>query len=157
MRSQNFFAVTALLFAVGLAPLTSARASTVLEDSTKVMQGAQSFGDSFTVSTPGTLTVSVASIPWLDGISDFQFSLAAATGLVKPSMGAGTHSFDISPGTYYGMLFGDANGKYKLGLFNLEITFQPQSAVVPLPSSLVLMLSGLGILARQWRRRQIPL
>jgi len=156
MGTQRFFALTALLCAVSLAPLTSVHASTVIEDNTNLIQGNESFVDSFTVSTPGTLTISLASIPWLDTLSDLQFSLASAGQLVGPSMGAGTESLQIQAGTYSGMLFGDADGKYQLGLSNLEISFQPQS-VVPLPPSLLLLLSGVGLLAAGQGRRRIDL
>lgn len=156
MRTQRFFALTALLCAVSLAPLSIVHASSVIEDNTNLMQGSESFVDSFSVSTPGTLTISLASIAWLDTLSDLQFSLASAGQLVGPSMGAGNESFQIQPGTYSGMLFGDADGKYKLGLFNLEISFQPQSAV-PLPPSLLLLLSGVGLLAAGQGRRRIGL
>ena len=157
MGIQRFFAITALLCAVSLAPLTSVHASSVIiEDNTDLMQGSESFVDSFTVSTPGTLTISLASIPWLDTLSDLQFSLASAGQLVGPSMGAGTESFQIQPGTYSGMLFGDADGKYGLGLFNLELSFQPLSTV-PVPPSLLLLLSGVGLLAAGQGRRRVGL
>lgn len=154
MRSERFLARLALLFAAGLAPFSSAHASAVLDDNTNLMQGAQSFAYSFTVTTPGTLTISLTDIPWLDKISDFQFSLTSTNHLVGPTMDPGVESFQINSGTYCGLLFGDADGKYKLGLFNLEITFNPATQV-PLPASLVLMLSGLGLVFARQRRRRV--
>lgn len=145
MRTRRFLTVTTLLCAAGLAPFASARASVVLEDTTNLMQGNQSFVDTFTVSTPGTLTISLADMAWLDPISDLQFSLTSGGQLVGPPLDAGTESFQIQPGTYSGMLFGDANGSHSLGLYNLEITFQSQTPV-PLPASLLLMISSLGLL-----------
>lgn len=144
-----------LLCAAAVAPFAGARASVVLENVTNLMQGSGSFVDSFTVSTPGTLTISLANIPWLDTISDLQFSLASGSQLVGPTLDTGTESFQIQAGTYSGMLFGDANGSHGLGLYNLDISFQPQSPV-PLPASFLLLISGLGgLLATQASRKLI--
>jgi len=50
--------------------------------------------------------------------------------------------------------FGDASGAYDLGVYGLKVTFQPNGVTpVPLPGSLLLLLSGIGFLmAWQYRR-----
>ena len=68
-------------------------------------------------------------------------------------MGGGTESMQVGPGTIYAHWFGDANGAYNLGVYSLEITFQPAVSTVPLPGALILLISGLGLMACwQWRR-----
>jgi hypothetical protein len=153
MQVRNFLATTALVFCAAFAPFGSARADTVLYDNAGFVQGSQSFVDSFTITTPGTLTISLADVPWLDTLSDLSLFLTTASGPMGGSMGSGTESMQVGPGTIYAHWFGDASGQFKVGVYSLEITFQPQISAVPLPGSLILLLSGLGLmLCWQWRR-----
>jgi MYXO-CTERM domain-containing protein len=52
----------------------------------------------------------------------------------------------------YAHWFGNANGAFGLGVYGLNIAFQPTGTPVPLPTSLILLLSGLGMLWG-WQRR----
>lgn len=140
------------MLCAAFAPFGSAWADTVVYDSSGFVQGSQSFVDSFTVTTPGTLTISLADVPWLDSLSGLNLFLTTASGPMGASMGAGTESMQIGPGTFYAHWFGDANGQYKLGVYSLEIMFHPEFSAVPVPASLILLLSGLG-LTFAWPRR----
>jgi hypothetical protein len=61
----------------------------------------------------------------------------------------------VGAGTYYAHWFGDAQGVYNLGVVGLKIQFQPGATAVPLPATLLLMLSGLGLLFG-WQSRKAP-
>jgi hypothetical protein len=130
----------------------AARADTVLYDSAGFMQGPQSFVQSFDIASAGTLTVTLASIPWLDTIAGLTCFFTTSSGLVGTSMSAGTESISVNPGVIYAHWFGDAAGANGIGVYGLNIKFQPSgSTAVPLPTSLLLFLSGIGML---WAARR---
>ena len=132
-------------------PLRAAHADTVLYNSAGFIQGKQSFVQAFNITTPGTLTVTLSNIPWLDTIADLNCFLTSAGGVIGKSMGVGTESIFVGSGTIYAHWFGDANGAYGLGVYGMKVMFQPGTPVA-LPKSLILLLSGLGILLG-WQRR----
>ena len=128
-------------------------------DSLSVISGQQSTVQSFNVATPGTLTVTLSDLPWLDTVTDLSGFLSTASGMVGSTFGAGTETFDVAAGTYYAHWFGNADGAYNLGVGGLEdlIPGPDNVTAVSLPTSLVLMLSGLGVLfGWQSRRPSIP-
>ena len=127
-------------------PFGSASADTVLYDSSGFIQGQQSFVQSFDITTAGTLTVSLSDIPWLDTISNLNFFLTTASGTVGASMGAGTESMSVGPGMVYAHWYGDAAGTFGVGVYGIKLNFQPTGTPVPLPGTLILLLSGLGLL-----------
>jgi hypothetical protein len=155
MKSQTFAASALLALGIWLTPFTASRADAVLYDAGSFVQGEQSFTQSFNISGPGTLTVSMSDVPWLDIVSDLNCFLSTASGLINPaanSGGSGSESFSVGSGPIYAHWFGSAQGVYDLGVIGVKITFQPAGIPVPLPASLVLLLSGLGVLFG-WQRR----
>jgi len=153
MQLRHLLAPISLLLCAAFVPMASVRADTVLYDNAGFIQGNQSFVDSFNIVTPGTLTISLADVPWLDTPSDLNVFVTSASGPLGTSMGAGTETLQIGPGTFYAHWFGEADGQYKIGVYSLKITFQPQGSTVPLPGALVLLLSGIFVIfAMQWRR-----
>jgi hypothetical protein len=151
MQLRHFLAATTMLVCAGLVP--SARADTVLYSSAGFIQGSQSFVQSFDITTPGTLTISLANVPWLDTIADLNCFLTTASGALGGWQNNGNESMRVAPGMIYAHWFGDANGRYQVGAYTLKVMFQPGAAPVPLPSSLVLLLSVLGLaVAWRWRR-----
>jgi hypothetical protein len=142
-----------LMLAIPLLSATAARADTVLYDAAGFIQGKQSFTESFDISTAGTLTVTLSNIPWLDTLSDLTCFLTTSGGVLGTSMGSGSEQIKVGPGTIFAHWFGDADGKYDIGVFGMRVEFQPAVAAVGLPPSLLLMLSSLGLLFG-WQRQK---
>lgn len=143
---QSIIIALAVIAAWALS-LRPAAADTVIYDSAGFIQGQQSFVESFDITTAGTLTVTLADIPWLDTISNLNFFLSSAGGTIGKSMGAGTESIGVGPGVFYAHWFGDANGQFGVGAYGIKLMFQPGSVTpVPLPGALFLLLSALAAL-----------
>ena len=157
MKFISVLTASMLVAGGSAAPLRAAHADTVLLDSIDVIEGQQSFTDGFDVTSPGVLTVTLSTIPWLDNISNLGGFVSTDSGVIGTAMTVGTESFIISgPGNIYTHWSGDASGPYNLGVLGVKIDFQPNGvAAVPLPASLLLMLSGLGVLFG-WQRRSAP-
>jgi hypothetical protein len=155
MKIRRFLPASILLLAAWALPAGAARADTLLYDGLSVISGQQSSVQSFNVTTPGLLTMTLSSIPWLDAVSNLSGFLTSASGLIGTTIGAGTESVSVGAGTYYAHWFGTAQGDYNLGVVGMKITFQPGAVPVSLPTSFVLMLSGLGILFG-WQSRRTP-
>jgi hypothetical protein len=146
MKIRSSISALIVLLAAGTLPAGVVRAD-MLYDSLSVISGQQSTVQSFNVSTPGTLTVTLSTLPWLDPVTGLNAFLTTPSGMVGTAFNGGTETFDVAPGTYYAHWFGTANGTYNLGVVGMEVTFQPSDGTpVPLPASLVSMLSALGIL-----------
>jgi MYXO-CTERM domain-containing protein len=144
----------AIVFAVVacLARAPSAQADSVLYDSANFISGQQSFVQSFAITTPGTLTIDLQSVSWLDTITNLNSFLTSTSQVIAASLDD-HNSYDITAGTYYAHWFGVANGQFLLGVEELKITFTPQGVTpVPLPGTLLLLLAGLGLLFG-WQRR----
>jgi hypothetical protein len=160
MKSHTVAASAILALSIWLTPFAASRADTVLYDAGSFVEGQQSFTQSFNISGPGTLTVSITDIAWLDIVSDLNCFLSTASGLINPTAngsdsGNGSETFSVGSGPIYAHWFGSAQGIYDLGVIGVKITFQPAGIPVPLPASLVLLMSGLGVLFG-WQRRAMP-
>jgi hypothetical protein len=155
MKIQRFLS-SMLLLTCTLAAAHAARAGTVLYDSATIISGEGGASQSLDLSTAGTLTITVTNIPWLDVVSELTSFLSTTSGVVGNKMyAAGSETVSVGPGTYYASWFGDAQGTYNEGVVGVKIQFQPAVSTVPLPGSLVLLLSGLGVLFG-WQHRRIP-
>jgi hypothetical protein len=157
MKIRRFLPASLLLLAAWALPAGAARADTLLYDGISVISGQQSSVQSFNVTTPGLLTMTLSTIPWLDAVSNLSGFLTSASGLIGTTIvGSGAESFNVGAGTYYAHWFGTAQGDYNLGVVGMKITFQPGAVPVGLPTSFVLMLSGLGLLFG-WQNRRTPM
>jgi len=145
MHIRELIIAAIAVIAAWAVPSSPAAADTVLYDSAGLIQGQQSFVQSFNLTTAGTLTVSLSDIAWLDTISNLNFFITTATGTLGTSMGAGSESVSVGPGMLYAHWYGDADGTFGVGAYGIKLMFQPAGATpVPLPGALVLLLSGLG-------------
>lgn len=147
-------AATVACCAAGARP---AAASEVLYSGVGFLQGTQAFTDSFNVSTPGTLTVTLGNVGWPQPLSSLNMLVSSAGGALGPEMGAGTSTFNVAAGDVFAQWFGTSQGEGALGAgaYSLEIQFQPSSGgVVPLPTSIALLLSGIGLLLWQRKTRE---
>ena len=146
--------VVGLICLIGLAVSVSdrAQAGEVLYDGTGFMVGQQTFTDSFVLPGPGTLTITLSDVAWPDLLASLDLVVGTAQGLLGPEMGVGTQSFQVSGGDVFAQWFGTAQGPLDAGAYGLKIEFAPSATPVPLPSSVVLLLSGLLLLG--WRRHK---
>jgi hypothetical protein len=154
MQLKHF--LTAALLCVALARVDTVRADTVMYDSVGFIQGNQSFVDTLNITTPGTLTITLSDVPWLDAISNLSLFLTSASGTFGPAMNGGSESLKVGAGTFYAHWFGEADGQFQLGVYSLKISFQPDVSPVPLPASAILLLSGLLVMVGGRRCRKLP-
>ena len=156
MKSRAFIASSLLALVVSAMPIAASRADTVLYDAASFVEGEQSFTQSFDITSPGTLTVSITDIAWLDIVADLNSFVSTTGSLLNPTAnGGGSETYNVGAGPIYAHWFGNAAGIYDLGVIGVTISFQSAALPVPLPASLVLLLSGLGVLFG-WQRRPAP-
>jgi hypothetical protein len=149
-RSAQFTTLCAALLC--LAFVGRASASQMLVDQTSFLSGQQSYVEAFNILGPGTLTVSLTNVAWPQSLASLGMVLSSASGLLAPVMGEGTSSIKVGSGMLYAQWFGTAQGPLDTGVYSLEIEFESSATAVPLPTSLLLLLSGLTLLV--WQRRQ---
>jgi len=135
--------------------MQAAEASQVLYDGVGFFQGSQSFEDTFSVSGPGTLSLTLTDFGWPMPLANLEMTVGTVQGLLGPEVGAGVVSYQIGgPSTISAQWFGTAVGPLDTGLVGLEVQWSPSSGsgatTVPLPTSVGLLLSGLTLLA--WRK-----
>src|SRR5271156_2883683 len=107
MKFSQILSAVGLLFAAWMVPGKAAYADMVVFDSMSLFQGQQAFTETFSVTTPGTLNVTVSDIPWLDSVADLSFFLSSPKGVVGPALsGGGNELINIAPGTYTASWFG---------------------------------------------------
>lgn len=154
MRSRYLLPSALLAVSAWLMPLAPARASMVLADSVGFIKGTQIFTDSFAITAPGFLTVTLTAISWLDTVQDLNcFLTSASGGLVGPAFSGTSETVQVQPGAISVNWYGVAAGTYNVGVYGINVSFQ-SAAPVPLPASLPLLLSGLGALTLWQRKRR---
>jgi hypothetical protein len=132
-----------------------ANASEILYDGVGFLQGTQSFTDSFSLSSPGTLTVTLANVAWPTQLASLDLLVSSPSGALGPELDAtssnATATYNVTSGNIEAQWFGTAQGPFNAGVYALEIQFSPSGNPVPLPTSIALFLSGIGLLV--WQRR----
>ena len=140
---------------VKAAQLAPAQANVVLTESVGFIRGTQIFTDTFDITTPGVLTVSLSAIPWLDTLQDLNsFVSSPGGGVLHGTFNGNVESMKVLPGDISVNWYGTAAGTFGVGAYGLQVNFQP----VPTPAALPLLLSGLGVLwgLKRSRRRAPP-
>jgi hypothetical protein len=159
MKVRNILSAGIALVAT-IAGIGSADAAQVLYDGSGFVQGQQSFVQTFNISGPGTLTVTLSNVAWPEQLASLNMVLGTTSGLMGPEMGAGTETFDVTSGRVFAQWFGVAQGPLNVGVYSMNIMFQPSGVTpVPLPASFALLASGLALLGWQRRHRnefQLP-
>lgn len=153
-------AAASLILMAAVLGSNAARADQVFSDS-HMLTGTSVISDvgyKFSLSGPGTLSVSLKDLSWptssLTDLSFSAFSGGSAMNLLGQFDGAGTANYDITgAGTFYAYVTGEAtnpiNGPaYGVGLYTLDVNFTP---AVPLPASLGLLLAALAAFAASQR------
>jgi hypothetical protein len=130
-----------------LEPVT-ARAETILVAQNHAIRGSQSLIVPFSIATSGSATFYLADLDWTARLQNLTFSLFSATGALPAAQetgaGGGLVFALTAPGSYYAYVSATAGGRYSLGAVSLRGMFTPSTPPVPLPSALVLLLSGVG-------------
>jgi hypothetical protein len=151
MKFHAILQTTLCVAGLAAASIQTASASEVLYDGIGFLVGQQSFEDSFTVSGPGTLTVTLSDFAWPVALSSLDLVVGTSRGLLGPEVGTGTSTFQVTAGgNIFAQWFGTAQGPLDAGVYGLKVQWAP-TATVPLPTSIALLLSGLALLV--WQRR----
>ena len=154
MKPMYFSRGALLAISAFLMPWTPARAAEVLANTVGLITGTQIFTDSFVLTTPGGLTVTLSAIPWLDTLQDLNcFLTSPSGGLIGPASNGTFLTQQVQAGDVSVNWYGVAAGTYGTGAYGLEVAFAPTGSVIPVPASLPLLLSGLVALSLWGRRR----
>ncbi|MDE2306040.1 MAG: hypothetical protein KGL34_10795 [Gammaproteobacteria bacterium] len=157
MKRKWMFPAVSLFVLTACLRFGAARADTVLYDSTGLITGTQSFTQSFDLSGPGTLTVTLNPISWFDVLQNLNVLLSTPSGLISANLVDGVETVHFDGGQLFADWFGTANGAYKIGAYGLTISYRPDSVTpVPLPLSFVLLFSGLTLLLIHRRPARSP-
>jgi hypothetical protein len=155
MNNRSIFWVVAAAVLISSIAAGRARAGEVLYDGSGFLQGTETFKESFNLPSAGTLTVTMSNPNWLAPLASLDMILSTPNGKLGPEMGVGSMTFAVQAGDVSAQWFGTAQGALNTGVYAVKIEFQPAAGIpVPLPASIVLMLSGLALLFWQRRPRQ---
>ena len=154
MKYNRFgFGSAALAAVLLLGSAGQALASQVMYDGVGFIFGQQTVTDSFSVSGPGTLTVTLQDMSFPSPLANLDLVVSTPQGLLGPEAGAGTTSYKLSGAEQvYVQALATAEGPLDAGVYGLDVMWKPSIAPVPLPASLALLASGLMLLAWQHRR-----
>jgi hypothetical protein len=147
VRLTRVAAAVAVLLA-GAAPAHPARADSLLASDTNLFSGSQTADFSVNAPGAGDLIVSITSInvgSWLD--ADLTLSVDTSSSLLQSASNVTTSellpAIPVSgPETLFLNVLGTATGSLGMGLYSVNVVFQPST--VPLPSSAWLLLAGLA-------------
>lgn len=153
MKIRQLLATAILGLCAWALPTNFAQANTVMYEGLGFLQGTQTFTESLNLASPGTLTVTLSNMAWPEPLANLNLMLTSANGMLgQEMMSGGTETFNVNSGNVLAQWFGTAQGPLNAGVYGVKIEFQPTIGTpVPLPTSIALLLSGLGLLV--WQRR----
>lgn len=157
----------ALARALGMAVLllyallaTVAQASTVLVSDTTLVTGSDSTVFSFEAPGPGTVSIQLTNLDWPQALSSLSVMASTSNHVLTSwsdpsSVPSGSVFFQVVGGGRYSTdVMATAGGPLDLGAYSYSIYFTPAGSPVPLPSSGVLLVGGLCIIALMRRRHE---
>jgi hypothetical protein len=149
MSGKGWFGAGLALTVCGALGLGSAPSrADVLYAATPLVVGSLASVTDFTVSGPGTVTVTLTDLGFTERLASLTFAATTPTGVITSMSGPGQISFAVTtPGIYSAVIgaLAQGAGPLALGWYSVTIGFAP---AVPLPGTLALLLSALlGIAA----------
>jgi hypothetical protein len=136
----------ALLLIAGLSAAPRAQADPILVSQTSMISGTFSGVYTFSTTQAGTLNLRLENIAWPERLAALSCNLYDGQTLLGSLATTGELQIEVAgAGTYFSHLFAQAAGALDLGLFSLNVTFHPSVSAVPLPATIWLLLSVLGL------------
>jgi hypothetical protein len=121
------------------------RSSPLLQSSVLV-SGNYSNLYSLNVNGPGVLTVTLENISWPSRLAQLDCAVYSNSGLLQSLNDTTVWKFETTgPGQFYASILAQAGGSLHLGLFSINVSFEPSGTVVPLPAGVWLLGSVLGL------------
>ena len=130
-------------------------ADQVLLETSPLVQGFLASATPFTVSAPGTVTVTLTDLDWTQKLASLTFAVTTPGSVLDSMSAAGQSSFTVSTAGVYSAVVGAlaapaSPGSLAIGWYSLNISFAP---AVPLPASSWLLLSGvIGLIALRFTK-----
>lgn len=123
-----------------------AQAATVVYEDVSFFNGVGTQSDLFKISAAGTYQATLTDFKFPNTFtSNFGLLVGTSNAESGSTLGAGSFTFDATPGTYWANVYGVTDKPLNLGLFGVRIE-QLSGAVaspVPLPGGLLLLASAL--------------
>jgi len=138
--------ITGALVLLGCLFAGRARADNLLVSQSTMISGTFSGVYSFSTTQAGTLNVKLENIAWPERLAALSCNLYNSEGMLGSIATDGSLSVSVSSaGTYFTHLFAQAAGALDLGVFSLQVSFEPGVTAVPLPAAGWLLFATLGL------------
>jgi hypothetical protein len=125
-----------------------AQAESVVLAETGLIVGGQTADFSMDLPGPGTVSIELTDLGWAMPLSSLTFSITTANSVLDSMSGPGNSTFNVSSGgAYFAHVGAQAQGALDLGVYSLDVLFNPQGSMVALPASIWLLLGGLVAVA----------
>ena len=157
MNGRMKWTMLAALAAWGLVFVGAAQAALVPYQKVAFIKDTDYFSEAFTIDTAGTYQATLTDFNFPSDFGQVALDVTTAVATEGSLIGPGSFVFDAEPGTYYASVYGVGGGALNLGLLGVQVEATSTaitSSPVPLPASLVLLLSGLAVLGPLERRRR---
>lgn len=154
---NNLLKKTKSLFgALILAGVCQAGQAAVVYEETGFITGSDFFTDTFDIVTQGTYRATLTDLEFPEPFETLGLAVTSSTENFGDLIGAGTFTFDATPGTYFANLFATANPVFDLGLYGVKVELIDESvSYIPIPAPVLLFVSGLAAIAAVRRRKTV--
>jgi hypothetical protein len=125
-----------------------AQAESVVLAETGLIVGGETADFSMNLPSAGTVSIELTDLGWAAPLSSLTFSVTTANSVLDSMSGPGDTTFNVSSGgAYFAHVGAQAQGALDLGVYSLDVLFNPQGSTVALPASIWLLLGGLVAVA----------